>query len=63
MTLKGVQEVLVLLEILKIYAKNRKWKKMYFALKIKALLNVKMEKNKNKKPQKTSQRCGEYWKG
>ena len=33
MTVKGIQEVLVLLEIVKIYAKNRKWgKKMYFCL-------------------------------
>ena len=33
MTVKGVQEVLVLLEIVKIYANNRKWKKkMYFCL-------------------------------
>ena len=34
-------------------------KKCTFALKIKALLNVKKEKTKTKK-QKTSQRCGEY---
>lgn len=45
MTLKGVQEVLVLLEIIEIYAKNRKWKKKCtFALKIKALLKVKKKK-------------------
>lgn len=47
MTVKGVQEVLVVLEIVKIYAKNRKWKKKCsFALKIRLCLKWKRKKKK-----------------
>ena len=46
MTVKGVQEVLVLLEIVKIYAKNRKWKKKNVPLPWKSKLCLKWKRKK-----------------